>query len=204
MKKVIVMLVMLAVAGGALAAAAIRPLTMQEMARYGATDALVFGASDFTESTDNTAQTNTFTLSGPCVYEYVAVQVDVPFDSTFTTNTLSSTLTFNAGSTALISDLQIANDATRPYKFSRYTPTATTTVTPTTTVITNVVGDVTNLYTVAVAANTATTALVTPYIGIVTNGGTATLTTIITGPDASTSLEDVDIGALRIFLRILR
>jgi hypothetical protein len=43
-----------------------------------------------------------------------------------------------------------------------------------------------------------------PYKGVVTNGATATITTIVTGPEASTSLEDVDSGQLRVFLRIMR
>ena len=67
--------------------------------------------------------------------------------------------------------------------------------------ITNVVGDVTNLYTVAVAANTAATTLSTPYTGIVTNGGSVTFT-IIADPSAEVALNKVDAGRAAFFLRL--
>jgi hypothetical protein len=184
MKKLFVMTAALLAVGMALAAPAIRPLTMQEMARYGATDALTVRAGDLTEATDAAAQTNTFTLSGPCSYEYIGFSVDAPFDSTLTTNTLSSTLTVTVGSDTLINAVQIASDTWRPYKNSwASAPTVTT------------IGPDTNLLVSTVSA---------PYKGVVTNGATATVTLIVTGPDASTSLEDVDTGQARVFLRILR
>ena len=185
----------------------IRPLTMQEMGRYAATDVLLIRASDLTESADNTAQTNTVTLSGPCAYEYVGYAVDTPFDSTLTTNTLSSTLTVKIGSDTLIDALQIANDTWRPYKVSwGGPPTVATTTTGTGTVYSNVIynaGATTGNVTVA-TAYASVSAFSSPYRGVVTNGGTATITTIVTGPDASTSLAEVDSGQFRMFLRILR
>jgi hypothetical protein len=166
----------------------LRPLSMQEMARYGATDQLLLRASDLTDATDNRAQTNTVTLTGPCSYEYIGFLVDQAFDSSLTTNTLSSTFTMTIGSDTLINALQIANDTWRPYKSSWHSaPTVATTTS----------GPNTNKL-VSVSTVSA------PYKGVVTNGATATITTIVTGPDASTSLSKVDSGQLRVFLRIMR
>jgi hypothetical protein len=166
----------------------LRPLSMQEMARYGATDQLLLRASDLTDATDNRAQTNTVTLTGPCSYEYIGFLVDQAFDSSLTTNTLSSTFTMTIGSDTLINALQIANDTWRPYKSSWHSaPTVATTTS----------GPNTNKL-VSVSTVSA------PYKGVVTNGATATITTIVTGPDASTSLAEVDSGQLRVFLRIMR
>lgn len=166
----------------------LRPLSIQEMARYGATDTLLLRAEDLTEDTDNVAQTNTVTLTGPCAYELIGYTVDKAFDSSITTNALSSTFTMKIGSDTLINALQIANDTWRPYKSSWHSaPTVATTTS----------GPNTNKL-VSVSTVSA------PYKGVVTNGATATITTIVTGPDASTSLSEVDSGQLRVFLRIMR
>lgn len=184
MKKLFVMTAAMLAVGMASAAPAIRPLTMQEMARYGATDALTVGAGDLTVTTDNAAQTNTFTLSGPCSWEYIGFSVDAPFDSTLTTNALSSTLTLTAGSDTLISELQIASDTWRPYKTSWASAPTVTTIGP--------------------ATNQLVSTLSAPYKGVITNGGTLTVTMVISGPEASTSLSEIDTGQARVFLRIMR
>ncbi len=202
MKKFVMILAAMAACGAALAAdPAVRALSVQEMAYRGATHAIELNSGHFTVSADDGTQTNTFTVSGPCVWEYVGMEVSEPFDASSVTNSQTLSLTFLAGSDTLANGIEAALDATRPYKFSRASPAATTTVTPTTTVITNVVGDVTNLYTVAVAANTAATTLSTPYTGIVTNGGSVTFT-IIADPSAEVALNKVDAGRAAFFLRL--
>jgi hypothetical protein len=72
---------------------------------------------------------------------------------------------------------------------------------PTTAVITNVVGDVTNLYTVALAANSAATTLSTPYTGVVTNGGSVVFT-LIADPSAEVALNKVDAGKATFYLKL--
>lgn len=174
----------------------LRPLSIQEMARYGATDTLLLRAEDLTEDTDNVAQTNTVTLTGPCAYELIGYTVDKAFDSSITTNALSSTFTMKIGSDTLINALQIASDTTRPYKANWHSAPTVATTTATTTTGTNVA--------TMVSASVSTSTLSAPYMNVITNGGTATITTIVTGPDASTSLSEVDSGQLRVFLRIMR
>ncbi len=185
LQKMMMVAALFGITGVALADGPVmRALSMQEMARYGATDTLLLRASDLTEDDDNGAQTNTVTLTGPCSYEYVGFLVDQAFDSSLTTNTLSSTFTMSIGSDTLINALQIANDTWRPYKSSWHSaPTVATS------------GPDTNALVSTVSA---------PYKGVVTNGATATITTIVTGPDAATSLAEVDSGQLRVFLRIMR
>jgi len=181
----------------------VRPLAFQEMAYRGATHAITLEPVNFSEDTAGVSQTNTFTVSGPCVWEYVGMEVAAPFDASTLTNTLTLGLTFLAGSDTLANGVESARDTARPYKFSRAAPTAATTVTPTTVVITNVVGDVTNVYTVATAANTAATTLSTPYTGVVTNGGSVVFT-LISDPSDALTLDLVDSGKAAFFLRIWR
>lgn len=189
MKKFMTLFAALAAFTDLAADPAIRQLAVQEMAYRGATHAIELNSGHFTVSADDGTQTNTFTVSGPCVWEYVGMEVSEPFDASTVTNSQTLSLTFLAGSDTLANGVEAALDATRPYKFSRASPTATTTV------ITNVVGDVTNLYTVAVAA------LSTPYTGIVTNGGSVTFT-IIADPSAEVALNKVDAGRAAFFLRL--
>ena len=188
MKKFMALFAALAAFTALAADPAVRALAVQEMAYRGATHAIELNSGHFTVSTDDATQTNTFTVSGPCVWEYVGMEVSEPFDASSVTNSQTLSLTFLAGSDTLANGVEAALDATRPYKFSRASPTATTTV------ITNVVGDVTNLYTVA-------TTLSTPYTGIVTNGGSVTFT-IIADPSAEVALNKVDAGRAAFFLRL--
>ena len=201
MKKFMPLFAALAAFTALAADPAIRQLAVQEMAYRGATHAIELNSGHFTVSADDGTQTNTFTVAGPCVWEYVGMEVQTPFDASTVTNSQTLALTFLAGSDTLANAVEAAADATRPYKFSRASPTATTTVTPTTTVITNVVGDVTNLYTVALAANSAATTLSTPYTGVVTNGGSVVFT-LIADPGAEVALNKVDAGAATFYLKL--
>lgn len=186
MKKFVMILAAMAACGAALAAdPAVRALAVQEMAYRGATHAIELNSGHFTVSADDATQTNTFTVSGPCVWEYVGMEVSEPFDASSVTNSQTLSLTFLAGSDTLANAVEAAADATRPYKFSRaYASTAA---------ITNIVGNVTNVYTVALAP--------VPYTGIVTNGGSVTFT-IIADPSAEVALNKVDAGRAAFFLRL--
>jgi len=163
----------------------VRPLAFQEMAYRGATHAITLEPVNFSEDTAGVSQTNTFTVSGPCVWEYVGMEVAAPFDASTLTNTLTLGLTFLAGSDTLANGVESARDTARPYKFSRaYASTAA---------ITNIVGDVTNVYTVALAP--------VPYTGIVTNGGSVVFT-LIANPSAEVALNKVDAGKATFYLKL--
>lgn len=181
--KRFLMMCMVAVAVSALANPRLVPLTVQEMGRYGATDALVIDA-ELTESTANTAQTNTVTLTGPCSWEYRGYLLDKPFDASSVTNLMTCALTVSVGSQALVSAVQIASDQYRLYK--AITPTA---VTITNAAYTNYTGSATGAW---------------PYSGTLTNGATATITTILGAPGSAHTLNKVDTGQARLFFRVLR
>ena len=182
------MLAMVMMLGVAMAAPKLQPLTVQEMARYGATDALVIEADDLTVSTANGSQTNTITVTGPCSWEYRGYRLDIPFDASSVTNAMTCALTVSLDSQALVSGLQIASDQWRPYK--AVVP-ATVSVTTTTS------GPDTNAL---VSVSTGTW----PYSGTITNGATSTLTCIIGAPGAAHTLNKTDTGQARVFFRIQR
>ena len=164
------------------------------MAYRGATHAIELNSGHFTVSADDGTQTNTFTVAGPCVWSYVGMEVQTPFDASSVTNSQTLALTFLAGSDTLANAVEAAADATRPYKFSVKAPT--------TAVITNVVGDVTNLYTVALAANSAATTLSTPYTGVVVTNGGSVVFTLIADPSAEVALNKVDAGKATFYLKL--
>lgn len=185
MKKFMALFAALAAFTALAADPAIRQLAVQEMAYRGATHAIELNSGHFTVSADDGTQTNTFTVAGPCVWEYVGMEVQTPFDASTVTNSQTLALTFLAGSDTLANAVEAAADATRPYKFSRaYASTAA---------ITNIVGDVTNVYTVALAP--------VPYTGIVTNGGSVTFT-LIADPSAEVALNKVDAGKATFYLKL--
>lgn len=162
----------------------IRPLTFQETAKYGATDAIVIRASDLDVSTANVAQTNTFTLTGPVAWEFTGFLLDSPFDTSQVTNAMTCALSVSVGSDTVLNAIQIANDAWKPYK--AYWPTVPTVTTS------------------GWATNQMTSTVTAPYKGIVTNGATATITVVVGAPGAAHTLNKTDSGQARAFFRLLR
>lgn len=185
MKKFFVCMMMLVTAASIVTAApVIRPLTVQEMARYGATDALVIGNDDLTVAVENVAQTNTLTLIGPCAWAYQGYRLDAAFDCSTVTNLMSSLLTVTVDSTTLVNGLQIANDQTRSYPVFLPTSLSVTTTGP--------------------ATNLLTSTGTWPYAGTIAAGSTSTVTVIVGAPGTGHTLNKVDTGQARVFLRILR
>jgi hypothetical protein len=186
MKKVTLMVmgacfaVMAALAGPRLV-----PLTTQEMARYGATDAVVIEAKSFGQSVAGAAETNTITLTGPCAWEWRGYALDAPFDASSVTGLMTCALTVSIGSQALVSAVQVAADQTRTYK--AIVPTALS---------------------IAMsgldATNTIAAAGTWPYAGTLTAGSTATITILAGAPGSLHTLNKVDTGQARLFFRILR
>lgn len=186
MKKLFVMTMMaLGVMGAMAAGPYLRPLGVEEMARFGATHAVTVLARDMTETTDSVAQTNTITLTGPVSWEFVGYRLDTPFDSSSNTNTVSVGLTVTLGSTTLVNGLQVGGDVFRTY--NSFVPTSCTTV-------------MSGLD----ATNTVTATVTWPYSGVVTNGATATITVIMGAPGLSAplNLDELDTGQARTFLRL--
>ena len=214
-KKSMTMVAMLALVAGIATASGLEPLSWQEQARYGATHAVEMDYTDYAATTtDNVAQTNTVTLTGPLAWEYRGFSLETPFNDTktyatngqaMTTNSIAVTVTLD--SLTLVNALQTAGDQTRAYK--TWLPSAltlTTTPTLTTRVYTNVVydgGASTGNLTVATGAATAASTGTWPYTGTLTNGATATLTWITGAPGAGSSLGNLTRGKARVFLRIM-
>lgn len=214
MKKLTWMVGMLALAmfaGTAAQALDLEPLSVQEMARYGATDMLEITPEELAGTTgENAAQTNVIYLAGPCSWEYRGFRCDVPFNDTkayatngqaTTTNSIALTVTLDTAT--LVSGIQVAGDQTRPYK--SWLPTAATAASVATTrILTNVIyeaGAATG--NVTVATGTVASTAVWPYAGVIAAGSTGTVTVITGAPGAGASLGNLTRGKARVFLRIV-
>lgn len=184
MKKFVTVTVVAALTALAMNVAAaprLRPLGVEQMARYGATHELTVTAADLTESTDNVAQTNTVALAGPCAYEYVGFQLERAFDSVANTNLGSIAFTATMGTVLLVTNVQVAADTRHQFSFVRP-----------------------NDMTMTGQDATNTIAATWGYSGVLTNGQSTTFTTIMGAPGAPMNLDEFDTGQLRLFLRILR
>lgn len=211
MKKVMLMVAALAsLAFAARAAVEVEPLSVQEMARYGATHMVELESADLDATvTANVAQTNVIYLPGPLCWEYRGFSCDTPFNDTkvFATNGLPGTtnsiaLTVTLDAVTLVAGLQVAGDQTRTYK--TWIPTSGTAAsTAATRVLTNVIyeaGGTTGNVTVATGSIASTA--VWPYAGVIASGSTGTLTVVTGAPGAGSSLGNLTRGRARVFLRI--
>lgn len=177
-KMMVVGMMALAMAGMVMAEVALKPLTTQEMGYYASTDALELEAADLTVTTDNVAQTNTVTLTGPVSWQFMGYRLDVPFDSTANTNigsilyTVAISNIASGVGTTLVNGRQVASDVFRTYKAE---------------------------FPVELSTNHL-------YCGTITNGNTATITVIMGAVPSSSpmSLKEFDKGRVRTFFRIWR
>ncbi len=169
----------------------LEPLSVQEMARYGATHMLEITPEDLAATTtENAAQTNTVTLTGPLSWEFRGFVCDRPFNDAkaFATNgkattTNSIAVTVTLGSKTLVNGVQVAGDQFRTYRSWLPNDLTVTTTGP--------------------ATNQLVSTGSTPYVGVVTNGATETLTWITGAPGAGASLGNLTRGKARVFLRIV-
>lgn len=185
----------------------IKPASLQEMARYGATHVLEYTHDDLTQTATNTATIVTNTVAAPFSLEFRGFILDTAFDSRVVTNAHSMTVSFgpSTATTKWLNAIQIASDGTPTVKSTfgtDYTAAPTLTSTPTIARM-SVVGS-NETYSVVsnvTVATTGTVAMTSPLLSAQTSDVKLLLT--LSEPGADRSPADFDSGKFRIFLRIL-
>lgn len=113
-----------------------RPLSVPEMARWGATHSLEFDYADMVDSTEtNTAETITIALPAKTAAEFRAIILDTAFDTGNTNYTGSVALTVGDGSDVdlYLTSTELASDGTEVFvKYAPVVSAAASVVTPTT------------------------------------------------------------------------
>lgn len=152
-----------------------RPLSVPEMARWGATHSLEFSYSDLTTAATNTAQTITIALPAKTAAEFRAIILDTAFDSGNTNYTGSVLCKVGDGSDddLYLTSTELASDGTEVFvKYAPVVSAAAPAVTPTTASL---------IFVKELAAATAT-----PLIYESDGSGTLATNSVITAQGATT------------------
>jgi len=181
------MMIMMAVAlmaiGSAFGEASLRPSRAEEAAMIGANYSMELSFTDLTAATADIAQTNTFTVTGPCVISWQGALLESDLDDQLgdsTTNDVSWTL--KLGSVTLVNAAKVSVDQTTTTR--RWYP-----------------GSMSSGSVTIAATNVATAVTLTASnYAVITNGGTTTVTSILT-PSGGSALNAMKAGKIKAFFR---
>ena len=113
MKKLTVLMVGILMAGAIMAEMKLQPLPAIQAAMVTGSQVLEIAPADFTPTTADIAQTNTFTITGPAGLRFEGAKLEQAFDDglgTATTNNITFTLKIDA--LTVVNAKQIASDQT--------------------------------------------------------------------------------------------
>ena len=196
MKKTgIIGMIMLAAAMCAMAEVRLAPVPANQAAMVGANYQMELNFTDLTPTTADIAQTNTFTVYGPCAIRWVGAALETDLDDQLgdaTTNNVSWTLIF--GSTTLVNGVKVSTDQTTTTR--RWAPTSWVTG-----AVAPLYGSATNgvdgMVTVVTNLSTAVT-LTASGVTTVASGSTLTITSILT-PSGGSPLASMKAGRIRAY-----
>lgn len=186
MKKtgmMIMMGIVLMAMGSAFGEVTMRPSRAEEAALVGANYSMELSFVDLTAATADIAQTNTFTVTGPCVISWQGAILESDLDDqlgTATTNDVSWTL--KLGSTTLVNAAKVSVDQTTTTR--RWYP-----------------GSLSSGSVTIAATNTATAVTLTASTyAVIASGATTTVTSILT-PSGGSALSDMKAGKIKAYFR---
>ena len=182
MKKTgIIGMIIVAAAMCAMAEVRLAPVPANQAAMVGANYQMELNFTDLTPTTADIAQTNTFTVYGPCAIRWVGAALETDLDDQLgeaTTNDVSWTLIF--GSTTLVNGVKVSTDQTTTTR--RWAPT----------------GWVTGAVTIAATNQSTAVTLTASGVTTVASGSTLTITSILT-PSGGSPLASMKAGRIRAY-----